>query len=71
MDPPNGELRCLDACACNGEVDCRDWVYQGSRNTEPPVGLIVEAIVRHSEGTLLWHGPTSSTCACQPQQGVA
>ena len=41
---------CAETCACNGEVDCRDWVYQGERSTEPPVGLIVEAIMRHAVG---------------------
>ena len=42
---------CSESCACNGGVDCRDWVWQGQRSQEPPVGLIVEAIMRHAGGT--------------------
>lgn len=42
---------CSEACACDGGVDCRDWIYHGERSTEPPVGLIVEAIMRHAVGT--------------------
>jgi hypothetical protein len=37
---------CSDGCACGGRIDCRDWVYRGRRSTEPPVGLIVEALLR-------------------------
>jgi hypothetical protein len=36
---------CSDGC-CGGRIDCRDWVYRGRRSTEPPVGLIVEALLR-------------------------
>jgi uncharacterized protein DUF2703 len=39
---------CSEACACNGGVDCRDWVWRGQRSHEPPLGLIVEAIMRHA-----------------------
>ena len=39
---------CSEACACDGGVDCRDWIYQGERSTQPPLGLIVEAIMRHA-----------------------
>jgi Domain of unknown function (DUF2703) len=42
---------CSETCACNGGVDCRDWVWQGERSQEPPLGLIVEAIMRHAGGT--------------------
>jgi hypothetical protein len=42
---------CSETCACNGGVDCRDWVYQGERSTQPPLGLIVEAIMRRAAGT--------------------
>jgi hypothetical protein len=42
---------CSEGCACNGGVDCRDWVWQGQRSQEPPLGLIVEAIMRHASGT--------------------
>jgi hypothetical protein len=31
-------------------VACRDWIYRGERTTAPPVGLIVEAIMRHAIG---------------------
>jgi hypothetical protein len=41
---------CSEACACNGGLDCRDWIYQGGRSTQPPLGLIVEAIMRHTVG---------------------
>ena len=41
---------CSEACACDGGVDCRDWIYQGQRSTQPPLGLIVEAIMRHAAG---------------------
>jgi hypothetical protein len=41
---------CSETCACNGGVDCRDWVWQGERSQEPPLGLIVEAILRHAGG---------------------
>ena len=42
---------CSETCACNGGVDCRDWVWHGERSHEPPLGLIVEAIMRHAGGT--------------------
>ncbi|HWD47430.1 MAG TPA: DUF2703 domain-containing protein [Actinomycetota bacterium] len=41
---------CSETCACNGGVDCRDWLWQGERSHEPPLGLIVEAIMRHAGG---------------------
>jgi hypothetical protein len=40
------ESACSDGCACGGRIDCRDWIYRGRRSTEPPVGLIVEALMR-------------------------
>lgn len=43
---------CAEACACDGEVDCRDWLWRGERSTEPPVGLIVEAIMGHAFGAV-------------------
>ena len=42
---------CSEACACAGGVACRDWIYRGERSTEPPLGLLVEAILRHAVGT--------------------
>ena len=41
---------CSEACGCAGGVDCRDWIYRGERSTEPPLGLIVEAIMRRALG---------------------
>jgi hypothetical protein len=41
---------CSETCACDGGLDCRDWLYQGERSTQPPLGLIVEAIMRHAAG---------------------
>lgn len=56
---------CGELCACGGEVACRDWLWRGERSTQPPVGLIVEALMRHaagpaadpSEGPQSPHGP--------------
>lgn len=31
--------------ACNGETDCRVWVYRGQEHTEAPVSMIVDAIL--------------------------
>jgi hypothetical protein len=50
---------CSESCACNGGVDCRDWVWQDQRSHEPPLGLIVDAIMRHASGT----DPASTTSA--------
>jgi Domain of unknown function (DUF2703) len=41
---------CSETCACNGGVDCRDWLWRGERSHEPPLGLIVEAIMGHAGG---------------------
>jgi hypothetical protein len=41
---------CSETCACNGAVDCRDWLWRDERSHEPPLGLIVEAIMRHAGG---------------------
>jgi hypothetical protein len=37
-----------EACACGGgeHIDCRVWVHQGREYTEPPVELVVDAILR-------------------------
>ena len=56
---------CSDSCACNGGVDCRDWVWRGERSHEPPLGLIVEAILRHAGGA-----DPASPAASQPDPGV-
>jgi hypothetical protein len=57
---------CSETCACNGGVDCRDWVWQGQRSQEPPLGLIVEAIMRHAGGT----DPGSATSSPPGSGGV-
>jgi hypothetical protein len=31
---------------CGGEVDCRDWMYDGKRYTEPPKQLIIDGILK-------------------------
>jgi hypothetical protein len=36
---------CAEACACNGGVDCRVWLYEGQEYTEAPVPLIVNALL--------------------------
>jgi hypothetical protein len=36
---------CGEACGCDGEIDCRVWVYQGQEYTTAPVGMIVDAIL--------------------------
>lgn len=36
---------CAEACACDGGVDCRVWVYEGKEYTEVPVPLIVNALL--------------------------
>jgi hypothetical protein len=33
-------------CGCGEQVDCRVWVYEGREYTEPPVELVVDAILR-------------------------
>jgi hypothetical protein len=42
------ESRCGDceACACNGTVNCRLWVWQGQEYEEAPPAMIVDAILR-------------------------
>jgi Domain of unknown function (DUF2703) len=57
---------CSETCACDGGVDCRDWLYQGERSTHPPLGLIVEAIMRHAAGA----DPDSPTLVRPQPPGV-
>jgi hypothetical protein len=42
------ESRCAscEACACNGMVNCRVWVFQGREYLEAPKPMIVDAILR-------------------------
>ena len=46
------ESRCRDceACACNGTVDCRLWVWQGREYEEAPPAMIVDALLREVYG---------------------
>lgn len=37
---------CEDACGCNGEVNCRVWVWRGREFTEAPKAMIVDALLR-------------------------
>jgi Domain of unknown function (DUF2703) len=66
---------CSETCACNGGVDCRDWVWQGQRSHEPPLGLIVEAIMRHAGGTdlhsAIWSPPESGLVPANLRQYFA
>ena len=52
---------CSETCACNGGVDCRDWLWRGERSHEPPLGLIVEAILRHAGGADLGGATTPAS----------
>ncbi|MGH7273009.1 MAG: DUF2703 domain-containing protein [Nitrospiria bacterium] len=42
------ESRCAscEACACNGMVNCRVWVFQGKEYNEAPKAMIIDAILR-------------------------
>ena len=41
---------CGDLCGCAEGVDCRVWRYRGEEFTEPPVSLVVEAIMAAAVG---------------------
>jgi hypothetical protein len=41
---------CSEACACEGSIDCRVWVWQGQEHTEAPTAMIVDAILREVYG---------------------
>jgi len=36
---------CGEACACEGNIDCRVWVYQDQEYTAAPAPMIVDAIL--------------------------
>lgn len=38
---------CSDISGSEGGTACRNWSYQGESHTEAPVGMIVDAILRH------------------------
>ena len=37
---------CGDICGCEGQVDCRVWVWRGKEHTEAPKALIIDAVLR-------------------------
>ena len=44
-----------EACACNGNIDCRVWVWHGQEYTAAPSAMIVDAVLRevyHGSGHL-------------------
>jgi hypothetical protein len=41
---------CGEACACDGTIDCRVWVWQGQEHTVAPSAMIVDAILREVYG---------------------
>jgi hypothetical protein len=41
---------CGQACACDGTIDCRVWVWQGQEQTEAPTAMIIDAILREVYG---------------------
>lgn len=41
---------CGEACACDGAIDCRVWVWQGEEHTVAPTAMIVDAILREVYG---------------------
>ncbi len=36
---------CGEACGCDGQIDCRVWVFQGEEHTVAPAPMIVDAIL--------------------------
>jgi Domain of unknown function (DUF2703) len=47
-ESPCGSEACTDGCG--DDTACRVWVYRGSEYTEPPVEMIVDAILRRVYG---------------------
>jgi Domain of unknown function (DUF2703) len=43
-----GSEACSDGCG--DQIACRVWVYRGHEYTEPPIGMIVDAILGHVYG---------------------
>jgi hypothetical protein len=41
---------CGEACACDGGIDCREWVWQGQEYKAAPTAMIVDAILREVYG---------------------
>jgi len=44
-----GSEACTDGCG--DQIACRVWVHRGREYTEPPVAMIVDAMLRHVYGT--------------------
>jgi hypothetical protein len=42
---------CAETCGCEGEIDCRVWLYQGKEYDAAPVPMIVDAILAAVYGT--------------------
>jgi Domain of unknown function (DUF2703) len=47
-ESPCGAEACTDGCGA--DTACRVWVYRGSEYTEPPVEMVVDAILRRVYG---------------------
>jgi hypothetical protein len=47
-ESPCGSEACTDGCGA--DTACRVWVYRGSEYTEPPMEMIVDAILRRVYG---------------------
>jgi hypothetical protein len=43
---------CGEACACEGNIDCRVWIHQGHEYTAAPAPMIVNAILAAVYGTM-------------------
>jgi hypothetical protein len=44
-------VSCGEACGCDGDIDCRVWLYHGKEYTAAPVPMIVDAILSAVYGT--------------------
>lgn len=61
-ESPCGSQACTDSCG--GQTACRVWVHRGREHTEPPVAMVVEAILRHLYGG----APVPPTTAGEPYE---
>ncbi|MBX3374064.1 MAG: DUF2703 domain-containing protein [Phycisphaeraceae bacterium] len=53
---------CGDLCGCEGQVDCRVWVWRGREHVEAPKAMIIDAILR-AYGRAWEPGPAGSRAA--------
>jgi Domain of unknown function (DUF2703) len=37
---------CGEACGCEGEINCRAWIYKGEEHTVAPIPMIVDAVLQ-------------------------